>query len=267
LGYALIWTSETIICVRNLNLIPPNLMNEPKQHFRVRANGLSILPNGNLMIAAHTNVKIWHLDGRGHLTHALEFFQLGESGALVSPFPFPFPSASRLAIPNTNTSTRMFICSHLKRLDLWRDGADSTETCIRKVKKQVWDLCVLTRSLIATASENCVQLWDIEKKKLKHTFYGHQMKINCISAIGENFLISGDEKGEIKIWNINQKRDKFWHRLRKKPSSACLQTLHSGTYITVLCHFSIMILKRKKLEMKEMKGWDVCSPLRMAVGG
>jgi tetratricopeptide (TPR) repeat protein len=59
------------------------------------------------------------------------------------------------------------------------------------------------RNLVAAAIRNAIELWDIDTGQKLSTLRGHHARVEClISNHDGSRLFSGDESGEVKVWNL-----------------------------------------------------------------
>ena len=84
-------------------------------------------------------------------------------------------------------------------------GADGKDLYLRSV-------CFSpdARYLACGAEDRTVKLWNIEKREIEHTFYGHQMDIYSVDYSQDGrFIVSGSGDKKARIWDVEKKKCLF----------------------------------------------------------
>jgi len=59
--------------------------------------------------------------------------------------------------------------------------------------------------LAAGAEDKTVKVWDIERKRLSHTFAGHEMDIYSLDFTSDGqFIVSGSGDRKAKVWDVDK---------------------------------------------------------------
>ncbi len=58
--------------------------------------------------------------------------------------------------------------------------------------------------ILASSADNSTKLWEMETKRLCHTFTGHLSKIYASRFVGTNFVASGSHDRTLKIFDITK---------------------------------------------------------------
>lgn len=57
---------------------------------------------------------------------------------------------------------------------------------------------------LAGAVKNCVHIWDLKRRSIKVSLGQHRADIDAVAFTTDGALISGDDNGELKIWDVNR---------------------------------------------------------------
>lgn len=114
---------------------------------------------------------------------------------------------------------------------------------------------------------NCIRMWDIERGESVRVLKGNGISVTSLAT--DNFLVSGNAKGDIKMWDIDLLADAsddttqpaFRLRMKKTPVKV-LYFNEEKQLITVYDHKSIVIWSKKSMDMES----DLLTPVSCGNG-
>ena len=91
-------------------------------------------------------------------------------------------------------------------IGLWDLAAQKRSIALESNSRQIVSSVAYSPDgrMLATGSDNTVVLWNTETRRKIDTLTGHTFWISDILFLSDKVLVSGDERGEIRIWNVTR---------------------------------------------------------------